>query len=153
MKNLVYIILYIFIFFSIKNESIANYAWENNKEWYIEKLLDLNYWIEEYNFQITEIKNIYFSDKNTQILYNSFRNWEKTLKDEFIRKYKKWEIDYYTMNWIIKNFNLFVYHTNRMFYYISLLEIRGDYKELDNAIIKNYENSRSYFNKTKLLIN
>lgn len=152
MKNLVYTIIWIIIFFSIFNYSTANYGWVNNKEWYIEKLLDLNYWIEEYKFQINDLEYIYFYDINSQKMYDDFRTAEQTLKSEFLRKYRNWEIDYYTMNWIVKNFNLFVYHTNKLFKYISIKEIKSDYKELDIAILKNYENSRSYYYKTKLLI-
>jgi len=151
MKKLVYIIITIITFFSIYNQSNANYYWNENIEWYLEKILDLSYWIEEYNFQINEIDNVIFSDKNSQILYNNFRNAERLLKNEFLRKYRNWEIEYYTMNWIIQNFNLFVYHSNKMFYYISIKETRNDFKELDTAIFKNYQNSRSYLWKTKNL--
>ncbi len=146
MKNLVYIILSIFTFFSISNITSAN------KEWYIEKILDLNYWIEEYKIQINDIDYIYFYDEESQKLYDNFRSADKLLKDEIIRLYRDWKIDYYKMNWITQNYNLFIYHTNKMFKYISLKEVRSNLKELDIAILKNYENSRSYYYKTKLMI-
>jgi len=146
MKNLIYIILSIFIFFSISNITSAD------KEWYIEKLLDLNYWIEEYKIQINDLEYVYFYDTKSQKMYDNFRTADQLLKDEIIRLYRSWEIDYYKMNWIIQNYNLFVYHTNKMFNYISIKEVRSDFKELDTAILKNYENSRSYYSRAKLLI-
>ena len=85
-------------------------------------------------------------------MYDNFRTADQLLKDEIIRLYRSWEIDYYKMNWIIQNYNLFVYHTNKMFNYISIKEVRSDFKELDTAILKNYELSRSYYSRAKLLI-
>ena len=146
MKNLIYIILSIFLFFSISNITSAD------KEWYIEKLLDLNYWIEEYKIQINDLEYVYFYDAKSQKMYDNFRTADQLLKDEIIRLYRSWEIDYYKMNWIIQNYNLFVYHTNKMFNYISIKEVRSDFKELDTAILKNYELSRSYYSRAKLLI-
>ena len=151
MKKLVSSILFIFCFFSIVNNSIAWYSDEKNIEWYMEKILDLNYGIEQYKFDVNEINYIYFYDKNSQNLYNSFRSTEQILKEEFLKKYRDNKIDYYTMNAIINNFNLFVYHSNKMFEYLSIKESRN-YKELNTAILKNYEKSRSYFYKTKNLI-
>lgn len=152
MKKLVLTILFIFSFFSIVNYSIAWYTDEKNIEWYMEKILDLNYGIEQYKFEVNEIRYIYFYNKNSQDLYDSFRATEQALKQEFLKQYKNDEIDYYTMNGIINNFNLFVYHSNKMFEYLSMKEKNNSYKELDNAIFKNYQNSRSYFYKTKNLI-
>ncbi len=147
MKKLVYIILSIFLFFSIVSISSAE-----NKEWYIEKLLDLSYWIEDYKFQINDINYVYFYDSKSQKMYDNFRTAEQILKDELMKMYREWNIDYYKMNWIITNYNLFVYHTNKLFSYLSIKEVRPDFKELDSAIIKNYELSRSYYTRTKLLI-
>ncbi|MDD3794298.1 MAG: hypothetical protein PHI37_05785 [Candidatus Gracilibacteria bacterium] len=152
MKKLVLTILFIFSFFSIVNYSIAGYTDEKNIEGYMEKILDLNYGIEQYKFEVNEIRYIYFYNKNSQDLYDSFRATEQALKQEFLKQYKNDEIDYYTMNGIINNFNLFVYHSNKMFEYLSMKEKNNSYKELDNAIFKNYQNSRSYFYKTKNLI-
>jgi hypothetical protein len=151
MKKLVLTIITIFVFFSIVNYSNAWYSQEKNIEWYMEKILDLNYGIEEYKFQVNEIRYVYFYNKNSQNLYDSFRSTEQALKEEFLRKYKNNEIDYYTMNGIVKNFNLFVYHSNKMFEYLSMKEY-SNYKELGTAILKNYENSRWYFYKTKNLM-
>ncbi|NVP17610.1 hypothetical protein HUU51_02730 [Candidatus Gracilibacteria bacterium] len=152
MKKLVYLIIAIFTFFSINNYSNANYYGNENIEGYLEQILDLSYGIEEYKFEINEIRNIYFINNNSQNLYNNFRSAERLLKNEFLRKYKNNEIDYYTMNGIVDNFNLFVYHSNKMFEYLSVKEKNNSFKELDNAIFKNYQNSRSYLGKTKNLL-
>jgi len=147
MKKLVFIILPIFLFFSISNITSAE-----NKEWYLEKLLDLNYWIEDYKFNINDLNYVSFYNSQSQKMYDNFRTADKMLKDELLKKYRSWEIDYYKMNWIVTNYNLFVYHTNKMFNYLSIKEVRSDFKELDSAILKNYELARTYYSRSKLLI-
>lgn len=138
------IILSFFLFFSIANSTSAN-------EWYIEKLLDLTYWIEERKLNFRQIDNINFSSAENRIIYNNFKYADSLLKWEINRLYRNWKIDYYTMNWIINNHDLFIFHINRYFLYTSMKE-RSNYKELDSAIMRNYELSRSYFLRTKTLV-
>lgn len=145
MKKLLISILSIFIFFSIANKSIA-------EEWYIEKILDLNYWIEDYKLNLPNIEYRYFYNKNILKAYNSFKKTDKLLKDEIIKKYRNNEIDYYKMNWIVLNYNNFVYHTNKFFKYLSIKEIQPNSKEVNQAILNNYELSRNYYKRTKYLI-
>lgn len=146
MKKLITMIIAIISFFSIL--SVTN-AWEG----YLEKILDLNYGPEEYDFRLENIDYIYFYDSNTNAMYNDFRSVNDVLKDEVMKKYRANEIDYYTMNGIVLNFNKYTYHTNKIFYYISIKEIKPDLGEIDNAITKNYELSRSYYHRVKDLIN
>jgi len=145
MKKLLLPILSIFIFFSIANTSVA-------KEWYIEQLLDLNYWVEEYELRLSKIEYVYFYNENTNQMYDGYKIADRLLKDEMMNMYRNWEIDYYTMNWIVENYNLFIYHTNKLFNYVSVKEIRSDSKEVDSAILKNYELSRSYYKRVKHLL-
>ncbi|MDD2907074.1 MAG: hypothetical protein PHH98_00390 [Candidatus Gracilibacteria bacterium] len=147
MKKLVFIILSIFLFFSISNITSAE-----NKEGYLEKLLDLNYGIEDYKFSINDLNYVSFYNSQSQKMYDNFRTADKMLKDELLKKYRSGEIDYYKMNGIVTNYNLFVYHTNKMFNYLSIKEVRSDFKELDSAILKNYELARTYYSRSKLLI-
>lgn len=147
MKKLIAIIIAISSFFSISFITNAN-------EWYLEKVMDLNYGPEEYklNLEFNKIWYIYFYDSQTNQMYNDFVNANEILKDEIMKKYRSWEIDYYTANWIVSNFNKYIYHSNKVFNYISIKEIRKDIPEVDTAIKKNYELSRSYYKRVKYLI-
>lgn len=144
MKKITSIIIWFFIFFSIVNLSSAN-------QWYIEKVLDLNFGIEEKKLNFREIDNIRFSNIENRRMYNNFKNADSLLRSEINRLYRNWEIDYYTMNWIINNHDLFIFHINKYFFYTSMKE-RNNYKELDTAIMRNFEFSRNYFLRTKNLI-
>lgn len=145
MKKLLLPIISIFAFFSIVNISLA-------EETYLDEILDLQYWIEEYNLNLSNIEYIYFSDDSKREIYQSYKNTDSILKELFMDYYRAWEIDYYSMNWIITNYNLFVYHTNKFLYYLSLQEKSGDYIDFDSAISRNYSLSRSHYNKVKELL-
>ena len=70
-----------------------------------------------------------------------------------IKKYRTWKIDYYAIKWIITNQKKFVYHTNRLFHYLSIKEQHPEYIDTDNFILKNYSNARIYYRKVRQLIN
>ena len=144
MKNFSKLIITLICFFSIANNTFAS-------EWYIEQLLDLNYWIEEYDLELANLDYIYFTDEITNEMFTEFRKINELLKWEIISKYRSNEFDFYKTNGIISSHKKFVYYTNRLFYYISLKEQRQDYKELDDAILKTYKNVRIYYRKVKNL--
>lgn len=144
MKKLIYTILTTFLFFSIVNISVAS-------EWYMEKILDMAYWVEELKLKIYNLDPVYFTDQNSQNLYNNFRAADNTMREQIWTLYKAGQFDYYRMNGIIDEYNLFLYHTNRMFYYLSLKARIYD-KQLDNAIANNYELSRSHYERVKFLL-
>jgi hypothetical protein len=121
--------------------------------WYIDQLLDLNYWIEEYDLELEYIDYIYFSNPQTQAIFENFKEVNRILKDEIIRKYRAWEFEYYQTKWIITNQKMFVYHTNKFFHYLSIKEQNPEYIETDNFILKNYSNMRIYYNRLRHLVN
>ncbi|MDR3150105.1 MAG: hypothetical protein LBU14_00225 [Candidatus Peribacteria bacterium] len=100
---------------------------------------------------MNSLNNVYFYDENSQNLYNTFRAADNTLKEQIWILYKAGQFDYYTMNGIMNEYNLFLYHTNKMFYYLSLKAQFSD-KQLDNAILNNYELSRSYYERVEYLL-
>ena len=122
------------------------------EEWYIEKLLDLNYGIEEYELNLSEIKYIHFKNQNFNKIYNELKTADSVLKKWFMRKYRNWELEYYKINWIIKNYNNFVYHTNQFFLFLKLKEQRPYYKETTQAILTNYKEMRNSYKKVKNII-
>lgn len=144
MKKITNMIIAFFIFFSIVFSTSAN-------ELSIEKILDLNFGIEEKKLNFRQIDNIRFSNIENRRMYNNFKRADSLLRWEINRLYRLWEIDYYTMNWIINNHDLFIYHVNKYFLYTSMKE-KNNYKELDTAIMRNFELSRNYFLRTKSLI-
>ena len=145
MKKFSTIIITLICFFSIVNKS---FAWE----WYIEELLDINYWIEEYELELQNLEFIYFLDENKNIMFNEFNKINELLKKEIIKKYKNKKFNYYQTKWIIWSYKKFIYYTNRLFYYISLKEKKYNYNELDESILKTYLNVRIYYKKTESLI-
>lgn len=145
MKKFSTIIITLICFFSIVNKS---FAWE----WYIEELLDINYWIEEYELELQNLEFIYFLDENKNIMFNEFNKINELLKKEIITKYKNKKFNYYQTKWIIWSYKKFIYYTNRLFYYISLKEKKYNYNELDESILKTYLNVRIYYKKTESLI-
>ena len=124
MKKIITIIITLTIFFSTINISFAERTYN---EWYIEQLLDLNIWIEEYDLTLAHITQIYFSDVNTQNLFEEFKRTSYLLNEEIIKSYREWKFDYYQVNWIISNQKKFIYHINRLFYYISIKEQNSNY--------------------------
>jgi len=145
MKKIITTIITLSIFFSTNNISFA-------KEWYIEQILDLNVWIEEYDLALEHIDYIFFRDPNTQALFNEYKNSVALINQEIIRKYANKEFEYYQINWIISNQKQFIYHINKLFYYISIKEEGNNYIETNDLILENYSKARTYYIRLKYLI-
>lgn len=145
MKKILRIALIVLLSSFIFNSTYA-------KEWFIENFLDLNEWVEKLDIELVNIDNIYFKNENTQNTFDLFKKTSETLKNEIIRKYEKWDFDYYQTKWIITNYKLFVYHTNEYFKYKKLKEKYPNEQEVDDFILKNYSLMRVHFNRIKQLI-
>lgn len=145
MKKTINIILWLSIIVSSISTSFA-------EEWYIEKLLDLNYWVEEYKLNLSNLDYIHFWEEKYNKIYNKLKNIDSILKNEFIKKYRNLEYEYYQTNWIISNYNDFIYHTNQFFYFLKIKEYNSNYKEVDSAIIRSYTNMRSSYHKVKNIL-
>ena len=145
MKKISKFIIPLICFFSIVNNTFAS-------QWYIEKLFDLNYWIEKFEINLPKLDYIDFNKKSTSNKFEKFKKINKSLKKEIISKYRNNEFDFYKTNWIISSHKKFVYYTNRLFYYISLKEKWYKYEELDDAILKSYKEVRTYYRKIKNLV-
>jgi hypothetical protein len=141
-KKIISLIITFFIFFSSLNNTFAN-------EWFIEKLLDINYWVEEYNLNLINLNYINFNNPKYNNIYNELKNADSILRNEFMKKYRNWEYEYYQTNWIIINYNNFIYYTNKYLYYTKISESPNDYTELNTAIIRSYRNMRSSYIKVK----
>lgn len=145
MKKIINIIIITIFFFSSFKYTFA-------QEWYMEKLLDLNYWVEEHKIEITKLESIYFNNPEFSIAYDELRGMDRVLKDEFLKKYRNWEYTYYQINWIITSYNKFIYHANKFFNLLKIEEQNPDYEEIDKAILNSYTNMRSSFRKVKNIV-
>lgn len=137
-------IISILSFFSISTTTKAN-------DWYLEELLNINYWVEEFKLKLENLDDIYFNDAKTREIYENFKKVDLVLKNEFINKYKAWDFDYNKTNSLINNYNYFIFHSNKFFYYTKLRESRID-KEVNDAILSNYTYLRTYYKRVKFII-
>jgi len=144
MKNFIKMIIIISLILSSLSTTFA-------EKWYLETLLDLNYWIEEHSLELAELNNISFNSKLYNRVYDNIKNIDKILRKEIIKNYRNWKYEYYQVNGIIKNYKNFIYHTNKFFYYIKIEEKYPNYRDLDTAILRSYRNMKSSYRKVKNL--
>ncbi len=143
-KIILAIILFTFFF--------TNFYITFAEEWYIEKLLDLNYWVEQKKLDLSKIDYISFQSSKYNYIYEQIIISDSTLREWFMKKYRNWDFEYYQTNWIITNYNNFVYYTNQFFFYLKIKEQNNNFVELDTAIINSYTNMRSSYRKVKNII-
>lgn len=144
MRKITAIILSFFIFFSIANNTYANNL-------SIEKVLDLNYHLEDKKLNLKTINRYQFNSYSKTKMLNDFIYLDWLLRWEVTRLYRNDKLSYNKMNWVVTSYNRFIYHINRYFYYEYLGE-RSNYKELLTASNRNFELARWYFQKTKNII-
>lgn len=123
------------------------------EEWYLEKLLELNTGLEVYEMGLTQMDSMTFSNQSIQNTYNAFLKVDTSLRNEFIRQYRAWELSYAQMRDIVVNYNTYIYYTNRTFYYLRQKELGYDNKETQRAIINGYSSMRTYYVRVKGVIN
>ena len=145
MEKIIKMIIWSLIVFSTIN-------FTNASEWYIEKLLQINSWVEAFDIELAEIDYYSFTDKQLQNTYEEFIRTANLLKNEIIRKYENREFSYYQTKWIITNYKKFVYFTNQIFYYLSLREQWYTWKDIDYAVIETYKKIRTYYRRLKRLV-
>lgn len=131
-----------FIVFSI-------FSFTNASEWLLEQNLDLNYWPESFELSLSTIWNYKFNNKNNQNTFKNFQYLNNALRENLIKANQEWKFSSNKINWLVREYNLFVYHTNKLFEYISMKEKKPKYSDADTAISKNYKSARSYFEKLK----
>ena len=138
----IFSIIISFIVFSI-------FSFTNASEWLLEQNLDLNYWPESFELSLSTIWNYKFNNKNNQNTFKNFQYLNNALRENLIKANQEWKFSSNKINWLVREYNLFVYHTNKLFEYISMKEKKPKYSDADTAISKNYKSARSYFEKLK----
>jgi hypothetical protein len=142
MKKIIRVIITFIILFSNLDTTFA-------EEWKIEKLLDLNYWIEEFKINLAELDNYYFKYDKYNNTYSELKYLNEVLKDGFIKKYRNGDYTYNQINWIITSHKNFIYHANKYFGFLKLQEKYPNDMDMDDAIIKSNTSMRSSFKKLK----
>jgi hypothetical protein len=145
MRKIILFIITLTIIFSSLSNTFA-------KEWTLERVLDLNYWVEEFKLNLSNIDYVRFNSSKYNNMYNELIKIDSTLRTEFMKKYRNWEYEYYQINWIITNYNNFVYYINKFFFYTKIKESNSRYVELDTAIINSFRNMRISYNKVKNIV-
>ena len=127
----------------------STFSFANASEWLLEQNLDLNYWPESFELRLTTVWNYNFKNKNNQNTFTNFQYLNNALRENLIKANQEWKFSSNKINWLVREYNLFVYHTNKLFEYISMKEKKPKYSDADTAISKNYKSARSYFEKLK----
>jgi hypothetical protein len=144
MTKIIKVIITLTIIFSSLSNTFA-------EEGYIENLFDLNYWVEELDLNLHEIKYIHFNNEKYNRIYREIKTVDSLLKNGFMKNYREWIYDYYQMNWIVSSYNKFIYNTNLFLYFIKIKEENNQYSEVNSAIISSYRNMNIYYSKVKNL--
>ena len=142
-KILIYSIIF-FWSFSIENTVFS--------EWYIDELLEIHSGIEAFDIELVDIQYYRFQTPGIQHVYDSFLSVNDVLKNELMRKYREDNFAYYQMQGIIKNYKGFIYHTDKLFFYLSIKDNGLKGKEIDTAILRSYQNTRIYYTRMKNII-
>jgi hypothetical protein len=120
-----------------------------------EDLLNLDDWVYIYELSLSKVDNYSFSDDSLRNIYETYKYYDSITKEEIIRAYENWDYDEYKMNGIVRNYNTFVYNTNKFFYFLSTVDwnnsLKND-KNIQKAILKNYKAVKSSYSKVKNLL-
>lgn len=150
MKKIILSIITIFFIFSIQSNAIAK-----NQDGLIENLLNLNYWPVIYDLNLEKLDSYSFNDYNLKNIYSDLVKYDKLVKTDIINSYKAWKYDYYTTNWIIRNYKSFISYTNDFFYFLKQIDkypYLKDDVEIQDGLLTSYKNSQSYYKKVKNLV-
>lgn len=121
----------------------------------LEDLLDLNFWPMEYELSLGNLDTYNFKNYSLKKTYSSLVWYDRLIRNEIVNEYEAGTYSTATANGIVKNYKSFIYYTNKMFYFLYLVErnpsLKDDF-EIQNGILRNYKLAASYYKKTKNLI-
>ncbi|MCP4523313.1 MAG: hypothetical protein GY828_03775, partial [Candidatus Gracilibacteria bacterium] len=137
MKKIFSGIIVFISFLSISNVTFAD------KEPYLERLLDLNYGVQDYELQLVSVDEMYFFDSGLQDMHSEFKKTNEKLKVEIIKYYRSDRFNYYQMQGILQAHRDFIYSTNQIFQHMRMKELNPYYVDVDTAVLNNYRKSRS----------
>ena len=147
MKKIIASIIVLISVFSILSPVFAS------DEPIFERLLDLNYWVEEYDLQLAHLDTMYFYDNNLNLMHSEFQAANEKIKKEIIQSYRNGRFTNYQTQGIVRAQKNFVYYTNQIFAHMKYKELDPNYADVDGETLDNYRQSRSAYNKIKKIIN
>lgn len=145
MKKIILHIIFISILFSSISLTNANNRWE------IDKILNIRFWVEQIELKLSQLPKKKFSNNKLQKKYDYFRKVNIILNQKIYKKYKSWELDYYTTKWIITNHENLIYHTSKLFQYLEIKIKNPRYIDFDDKIINSYYQMRNSYNRINFL--
>lgn len=124
-------------------------------EWLFEEALNLNYWPIMYEFSLSEVNEYNFKDKTLKNSYEELKKLDSLAKVEIMKAYQNWDYDYYTIKSVVKNYNDFIYNSNKFFYFLWMVDsnnkLKSD-KEVQDWILKHYKDLNASYDKVKNLL-
>jgi hypothetical protein len=104
---------------------------------------------------LIKLDNYAFKDTSARRVYDNFKNYDNAARIELMKSFENEDYDYTTMNAISRNYKNFVYYTNKLFYFLSLVDKNhslNDDAEVQYQILSNYRASKSSYDKVKVLL-
>lgn len=138
----------VFIIVALCSFSIANTTSAQS----IDQILQIQTGVEAFDISQVKLDSHTFKTASIQSTYDTFVSTNTILRSELINKYRNGDFEYYQMQGIIKNYSGFIYHTNKLFTYLSIKDSGIKTKEVDTAILRSYQNVRIYYNRMKSLV-
>ena len=139
--------LIIILFFTLLTETIV----VTNAD-FVEDILNTKSELEKISFEFYNLKNPNIKSNTIQNRYYKLSNIDKIIKKQVIKKYKNNGFGYYQMQGIVKNYNYFIYYSNKYFSSVKSREIYWSNKEVEGNIYKNFDMMKSYYKKFKYII-
>lgn len=146
MKKILIGIIVTISLFSISTQIFAE------QEALFERILDLNYGVEEYEIQLSNLDEIYFFNSSYTNMYTAFNDANIKIKQEIIQYYRDGKFTQAQTQGLVKAHKNFVYHTNQVFRHITFKEIDPDFADVDAAILQNYKEARKAYNHIKKIV-
>jgi len=144
MKRFIATIIVLLASFSIWNKAFALKS--------IDSLLEIETGVEGFELSLPRLESHSFRTEAIINVYEEFRSTNELLRGEIMNKYRNREFSYYQMQGIVKSYSQFVYHTNKLFWYLSIKDTGFREKTIDTAILRSYQNVRIHYNRMKHLI-
>lgn len=146
MKKLLASIIALISLFSITTDTFAA------EEGLFERILDLNYGVEDYEIQLSDLDQMYFYSDNYTTMYNDFNKANTSLKREIIEYYREWKFTRAQTQGLVNAHKNFVYHTNQIFKHITYKELDQNFADVDAAILQNYKRTREAYTQIKKIV-
>jgi hypothetical protein len=146
MKKLLALIIAVISLFSISTQTFAQ------NEPIFERILDLNYGVEDYEIHLANLDEMYFFSSTYKGIHSDFKGANSKIQQEIIQYYREWRFTRSQTQGLVKSHKDFVYYTNQVFRHIKYKELDPNFADVDSAILENYRESRSSYNHIKKII-